>query len=261
MNKINIKEELNSNAYKDEWQRFLEMRKSIIKCLSFCYLDSLRDGVSDEQNFFLRMIDDITQSLISIEIIAKEGIINMCRRELRYIIELSIKSCMIVNCTTKFTFKDQIIEYQKLLKSSNINHINSLKFGYLQPDLEDEFKTEVKRIYGYLCKYSHSSSHQILERLRRAEMGRTIGFEGAQELKELNNDIESVFAVVLVMIFHSVAKSVVGDFMVESNGETVSWYFNKSKYIDMIDQQFDYKIERQPILTKLKVERLARVSF
>jgi hypothetical protein len=261
MDKIKIDEELNSDAYKDEWHRFIEMRKSITYCLSFCYMNSVRDGVSGEQNFFLRMIDDITQSVISIEIIAKQGIVNTCRRELRYLIELSIKSCLIVNNTTKQIFEEQIDEYEKLLNSSNINPINSLSFGYLKPDYEDEFKTEVKRLYGYLCKYSHSSSHQILERLARAEMGRTIGFEGLQELKELNNDIERVFAVVLVMIFHSVAQYVIGDFMVEPNGETVSWYFSKSRYINIIDQQFDYKHERQSILSKLKAERLERVSF
>ncbi|HEY1055796.1 MAG TPA: hypothetical protein VGE24_11690 [Emticicia sp.] len=261
MDKTKIDEELNSDAYKDEWRRLIEMRKSIIYCLSFCYTNSVRDGVSGERNFFLRMLDDITQSVISIEIISKEGIMNTCRRELRYLIELSIKSCLIVNNTSKHVFEEQIKEYEKLLSSSNINPINSLSFSYFQPDYEDEFKTEVKRIYGYLCKYSHSSSHQILERLRRAKIGRTMGFEGVQELKELNKDVERVYAVVLVMIFHSIAQYVVGDFMVEPNGQTVSWYFNRSKYINIIDQQFDYKHERQSILPKLKIERLERVSF
>jgi hypothetical protein len=119
----------------------------------------------------------------------------------------------------------------------------------------------VKQLYGYLCKYSHSSSHQIRERLTKAQNGRSIGFEGIQELRELNNDVEKVFVVVLVMIFHSVAPYIVGDFMVGPNGETVDWYFNRSKYINIIDQQFDYKQERTPILNKLKEERLERVSF
>src|SRR5690606_27629443 len=134
--------------------------------------------------------------------------------ELRYLIELSIKSCFIVNAVGSQTFEEQITNYEKMLNSSNINPINSLSFGYLQPAYEDEFKAEAKRLYGYLCKYSHSSSHQIRERLERAELGRTIGFEGVRELRELNNDIERVYAVVLVMIFHSVAPYVAGDFMV-----------------------------------------------
>lgn len=261
MDKVKIDEELNSEEYKEEWLKLVDMRKSMTYCLTFCYLNSIRDGVSGEQNFFLRMIDDITQSVVSIEIIARDGISNTCRRELRYLIELSIKSCLIVNNTTKKTFAEQIIEYEKLLNSSNINPINNLEFEYLKPNYDDEFRTEVKRLYGYLCKYSHFSSHQIRERLARAEMGRTLGFEGIHELEELNKDIERVFAIVLVMIFHSVALYVVGDFMVEPNGETVKWYFNKSKYINIIDERFDYKVERQSIITKLKTERLERVAF
>ena len=260
MNKSKIQEELNTKEYKDEWNRLLNMRKSIFFCLSFCYANSARDGVSGERNFFLRMIDDILQSVISIEIIAKEGISNTCRRELRYLIELSIKSCLIVNNTTKESFEDQIEEYQKLLNSSNINPINNLKFFYLK-DKEDEFKTETKRLYGYLSKYSHSSSFQIKERLKKAEIGRTIGYEGIQDLRELNDDIEKVFSIVLVMIFHSVAQYVPGDFLVEPNGETINWYFNQSKYINLIDEEFDYKHERQSILDKLKKDRIERVKF
>lgn len=153
-----LDEELNSKAYKDEWNRLVEMRKSITFCLSFCYMNSIRDSVSGSQNFFLRMIDDITQSVISIELIAKEGIVNTCRRELRYLIELSIKSCLIINENTSQVFEEQIIKYEKILNSPNINPINTLSFTYLKPNYEDDFKTEVKRLYGYLCKYSHSSS-------------------------------------------------------------------------------------------------------
>lgn len=260
MNKTILQEELDSDEYKKEWNRLLEIRKSISYCLSFCYINSARDCVSTEKNFFLRMIDDILQSVISIEINAKEGIVNTCRRELRYLIELSIKSCLIVNTTNKNTFEEQINEFDKLLNSSNINPINSLSFQYLTT-YDEEFKTEVKKLYGYLSKYTHSSSLQIKERLARAENGRPIGFEGIDELKKLNDDIEKVFAIVIVLIFHSVAQYVVGDFMVEPDGQTVNWYFNKSKYISIIDEQFDYKIERQIILKKLKEKRLQLIKF
>ncbi len=255
-----INNELNSEEYKREWRRLIEMRKSIIACLAFCYMNSARDGSSGGRNFFLRMIDDIIQSIISIEINANNGIVNTCRREARYLVELSIKSYFIVTNNTKITFEQQIDEYEKLLDSSNINPINTLSFHYLTGH-EEEFKMYVKRLYGYLCMYSHSSSYQIRERLTRAEAGRTIGFEGVQELHKLNNDIEKVFSTVIVMIFHSVAPYVTADFLVEPNGETIDWYFNKSKFICLIDQQFDYKSERQSILADLNIRRTNRVTF
>ncbi|KMQ61832.1 hypothetical protein ACM40_05750 [Chryseobacterium sp. BLS98] len=184
----------------------------------FCYLNSVRDGISQEKNFFLRMIDDISQSIVSINSLAKDGISNTCLRELRYLIEVAIKSCFIVRNSNKDTFVEQIKEYEKLLNSSNINQINTLEFYYLD-DFNEDFKTEAKKLYGFLSKYTHASSYQLMERLNRNIIGRTIGFEGTKELKELNNTIEKVYSVVIVLIFHSVAQYVPGDFLVEQTGK------------------------------------------
>ena len=260
MTKEELNEELDSEDYKIELDRLYIMRGSIIQCLLFCYHNSIRDGISHERNFFLKMIDDISQSIISINILAKEGISNTCLRELRYLIEVGIKSCFIVTNSNKKTFVEQVNEYEKLLNSSNINQINTLNFYYFENCSED-FKTEVKKLYGFLSKYTHASSHQLLERLERNSTGRPIGYEGTRELNELNNMIEKVYSVVIVLIFHSVAQYVPGDFLVEENGKTIDWYFTKSKYVSLIDEKFDYKHERQQILKELADERKRRIAF
>lgn len=260
MTKEELNKELESKEYNDELDRLFILRNSLIQCLLFCYMNSIRDGISQERNFFLRMIDDIFQSATSITLLAKEGISNTCLRELRYLIEVAIKSCLIVRNSQKLTFKEQIEEYEKLLNSSNINPINTLSFHYLE-DSSEEFKTETKKLYGYLSKYTHASSHQLLERLSRSDSGRTIGYEGIKELKELNDNIEKVYSVVIVLIFHSVAQYVPGDFLVERDGSTIDWYFTKSKYISLIDEKFDYKHERQSILNDLKINRKNRIKF
>ena len=257
----NIHDELNSIEFKKEWARFIEMKRSVIYCLHFCYFNSVRDGVSGEKNFFLRMIDDILQSVVSIELLAKKGITNICRRELRYLIELAIKSNLIVTNTEKQNLVDQVKEYEELLNSPNINPINTLSFDYFEIEVQNEFKSFVKRTYGYLSKYTHSTTFQIIERLEKAESGRTIGYEGINELKELNDDIEKVFLSVLVFIFHSVEQYVAGDYFVEPNGESLRWYFDKSKFINLIDARFDYKAERNGIIDKLIKERIDRTKF
>lgn len=260
MTKEELNKELGSEDYKTELDRLYILRSSMIQCLMFCYLNSVRDGISQEKNFFLRMIDDISQSIVSINSLAKDGISNTCLRELRYLIEVAIKSCFIVKNSNKDTFVEQVKEYEKLLNSSNINQINTLEFHYLD-DFSEDFKTEAKKLYGFLSKYTHASSHQLMERLSRNTIGRTIGFEGTQELKELNDIIEKVYSVVIVLIFHSVAQYVPGDFLVEQNGKTIDWYFTKSKYVSLIDEKFDYKFERQSILKELADERKRRVVF
>lgn len=255
MGKIDIKKELDSDEYKKEWKRIIEMRLSMSYCLMFCFMNASRDGQSNKMNFFLRMIDDIVQSVVSIEILAKEGVINTCRRELRYILELALKSCLIVQKNGFSNVEDQIKKYEKLLNSSNIDPINTINFSYFNEVQKEDFLTYTKRQYGYLCKYSHLSTHQLNERLERINEGRTIGYEGIQELQDLNNDIEKTLSIVIVFLFHSVDQYVVGDFLVPSSGGQNQWYFSKSKFVNIIDQTMDYKHERKSHLEILEKER------
>ncbi len=247
--------ELNSPKYKNAWGRFQTMRNCLLHCIIFSYHDTIRDGKSDKSNFFLRMVDDITQSTISIETLAKEGITNTCKRELRYLIELAIKSTIITKTSTKIGINEQIEEYKNLLNSSNINPLNKLHLDFFNEQDEKEFKTDVKKTYGLLSKFTHASAEQITERIGRAMNGKAIGFEGVDELQDLNELIEKVFSQVIVFIFNAVPQYVVGDYLVESNGGINNWYFKKSKYISLIDETFDYKHERQNKLEKLKIER------
>ncbi|HNP68767.1 MAG TPA: hypothetical protein PKH16_12745 [Aequorivita sp.] len=253
-------QELNSTEYKTAWQEFQTMRNCLLHCLIFSYHDTVRDGISDKSNFFLRMVEDISQSTISIETLAKEGIINTCKRELRYLIELAIKATIITRTSTKTDINEQIEEYRNLLNSSNINPLNKLKLDFFTEEDEKKFKTEVKKAYGLLSKFTHSSSEQITERIKRAMSGKTIGFEGTQELKSLNELIEKVFSQVIVFIFNSVPQYVVGDYLVESNGDINNWYFKKSKFISLIDETFDYKHERQVKIEKIRKERKENIK-
>jgi len=261
MGKIDINKELDSEEYKQEWKRLIEMRQSISYCLMFCFMNASRDGQSNKMNFFLRMIDDIVQSVVSIEILAKEGAVNTCRRELRYILELALKSCFIVRKNGISDFEDQIKEYKKLLNSSNINLINKIELSYFNEEQKEDFLIYTKRQYGYLCKYSHSSSHQLNERLARINEGRTIGYEGIQELHNLNNDIEKTLSIVIVFLFNSVAQYVVGDFLVPRSGGQNEWYFSKSRFVKIIDETMDYKHERQIHIEKLKALRNETSDF
>ena len=261
MNKTdNLNKELNSVEYKNAWSQFQTMRNCLLHCLLFSYHNTIRDGISDKSNFFLRMVDDITQSTISIETLAKEGITNTCKRELRYLVELAIKATIITRANTKTDINEQIAEYKDLLNSSNINPFNKLKLDYFNEQDEKEFKTEVKKTYGLLSNFTHASAEQISERISRALNGKSVGFEGVEELRDLNKLIEKVFSQVIVFIFNAVPQYVVGDYLVESNGDINNWYFKKSRYISLIDETFDYKHERQNKLEKLKTERQQNVK-
>lgn len=261
MKKEEIKAELASQEYKEELNRTWIMQQDMLNCLMFCFFNAGRDRENAPRNFTLRMIEGMIQSVTSMRLLAKDGFMNICKRELRYLLELSIKSCFIVRSRANVDFESQIKAFEKLLNSSNINPINRIRFDYFSEKVDAEFKDDVKRNYGLLCKYVHSSAHQIEEYVSLLNQGRGIGYEGTDMLKELNGLIEVTFSYVIVHLLHSVPQWVGGDFMVEDNGDSINWYFNQSRYISLIDSTYDYKHERQRKLAELASLRKEREKF
>ncbi len=77
----------------------------------------------------------------------------------------------------------------------------------------------------------------------------------------LNAVAQRVMAASLVLLFHSVPGWVAGDWLVESDGSSIDWYFTKSRFIAGIDSEFDYKHERKERLAQIQAEREARIAF
>lgn len=116
-------------------------------------------------------------------------------------------------------------------------------------------------MYGEMCSYVHLTPHQITERLYLAQEGRYMGFEGVNELKQLNDEVSKVYSYVIVHLFHSIPVWVVGDLLVNGDGTSYDWYFNKSRYIAEIDSRFDYKVERKKNLEEIRFNRSQRIEF
>lgn len=255
---INI--ELESEEYKKEWKRHIEIFNSFIRCLQFCVMDFRRSSDAKD-NFFIRASDDIMQSVVSINLLAEQGIRNTCRRELRYLIELSIKACYISQNSKNISYEDQVIAYEDLLKTPKINYINSITLYFLKNNMDSNFKSEVKRSYGLMSNFVHATPKLMKERIKLAEAGRYIGFEGTNELRELNDEVEKIYSYVLIMLFHSVPLYVVGDLFVESDGYTSDLVCLGSKYIAIIDECFDYKHERQDKISEIKEKRTTHIRY
>ncbi|MGE6229884.1 hypothetical protein [Paenibacillus chitinolyticus] len=262
MDKEKLEQELNSEEYNTEWEKHENINKSMITCLSIIFMNFGRDRDNHQKNFFIRVVDDIMHSSVAIKMLASEGMRNTCRRELRFLIELSIKACFVSQQFSKSTFEEQINEYEKQLKSTNISLINDINF-YLLGSLDNQstFKQDTKRMYGEMCSYVHLTPHQITERLYLAQEGRYMGFEGVNELKQLNEEVSKVYSYVIVHLFHSIPVWVVGDLLVNGDGSSYDWYFNKSRYIAEIDSRFDYKAERKQDLEEIRINRSHRIEF
>ena len=256
-----ISEELESDEYKEEYKRHLYILNSFLRCMAFIQLDCSRSTILRDKLFCLSVIDDILQSIVAIKCLAAEGIRNSCRRELRYLIELSIKACLISQKQSENNIEDQISEFHKTIESTNISMINEIDFHFFNSTDKARFITETKRIYGELCLYVHSTPSQMQERIALNSRGRYIGREGTNELKGLNDEIGKALSYVLMLFFHAIPNWCVGDYIVEKDGTTVDTFFSKSTYFSLVDEFYDYKHERQDKLEMIKAIRLSKIYF
>ena len=256
-----IDNELESEEYKVEYERHLDILNSFLRVLVFIKMDCNRSESLKEKFFCLSVVEDLLQSLVAIRCLAKEGIRNTCRRELRYIIELSIKACLISQKGSSQTAEEQISQFRSIIGSTNISMIKEIDFFYFDDTDKALFISEVGRAYGKFCLYVHSTPNQMRERFELDAKGRNIGFEGIDELRELNDEISKALYISLVLFFHAIPQWCVGDYLVEPDGHTIDSYFTKYRLISIIDQYFDYKHERQTIQSELQANRETRICY
>lgn len=248
-------------AFNEEWHYLQLLHRDLIVCLWWCAGNFSRDSENSPKNFAIHVFDDIGEVCSGVQHLVGEGLRNPCRRELRYLLEVGLKACLVVEKNTDLTPAEQLVKFQNSLESSSINMINSLDLHYFDENLRAEFLVEFKRLYGDLSKYVHLSSAQLQETLELQHAGIWRGHLDADQQAELNSILERGYALTLALFLHSLPKWVVGDLMMSSvNGEE-GWHYMKSKYIAAIDRNFDYKHERQADLANLIKLREKKISF
>jgi hypothetical protein len=85
------KELIASPAYQNEIKFIDRMTNDIILLLRTCLMCSFRGGSYSENSLTIRSTDDLIQSVLAARHLAEQGMINPVKRELRYIIESSVK--------------------------------------------------------------------------------------------------------------------------------------------------------------------------
>jgi hypothetical protein len=122
------------------------------------------------------------------------------------------------------------------------------------------FLEETGRLYGEMSHYVHLTTEQITRRIALVESGRTPGNEGPEQVAELNRFVLRTLAAGYVYLSHSAPMYVTGDFLVMKNGRVRPWSLGASRYIALLDENFDYKHERQSRRDEIRIERWNRVT-
>jgi len=247
--------------FNKEWHYLQMLHQHLTACLWWCAGNFSRDSENSPNNFAVYLLDDIGEACLAVECLASEGLHNACRRELRYLLEVGLKACFVVENNTNLTPMEQVTKFRRLLESPRINPINTLELHYFEEKIRIKFLSEFKRLYGELSKYAHLSSDQIMNQreLHQREVWR--GQLDAGQQAELNSIAERCYALTLSFYLHSLPQWVAGDLMAASFMSNGDWHYLKSKFIAAIDSTFDYKHERQAELRQLVNLRAERIAF
>jgi hypothetical protein len=246
--KVKTQEELvASPAYQSELKFIERITSDIIMLLRLCLTYSGRAGEYSENSLTIRSTDDLAQSVLATWHLVQQGMINPVKRELRYIIESSVKYLYVDQHAKGMESLAKLPERLAFLETnvnSSIDVREELKLAALHPDDAKQFVDELYDIYRDCCAYVHVSRRQIEERLDMVEKGRSLGFETAEELRKIGRLMFRVYDVALTLYFHGYDLSMTGDIFIEALDDLSKWKFHKGKYVSVVSGYFDYKHER-----------------
>jgi hypothetical protein len=237
------------------------LARTFLETLHFIALDTARDPSYLENHMLTYVVQDYLQSVISVPLLVREGIHNVCRREIRFVLEMSIKVCRIQQQSYSTSVTEKLTSLKDTIDSTNISMQKQIDLHLLPEQVRSSFIEEVGRITGLSSNYVHWTTSQILERIEMVEAGRNSGRESPEDVDKLNLFVARGLAASLVFLFHAVPEYVAGDWLVGPNGERQASLFEQSRFIAHIDEYFDYKHERQAHLDSLKRARWAAVTY
>jgi hypothetical protein len=230
-----------------------------INAVVFLALDASRDPTYGENNLLVFAIEDHLEAAVGLPEFASYGLVNTCRRELRFLLEASIKLCYAQQSAPAAAIETKLATFRRELDSASIGIRKQVALLLLPPNERDVFAIDVGHLYGEASNYVHLTFAQVQERISVAEQGATPVTPSAPMLESLTDFLLRVLAASFVYVAHSVPDFSVGDLLVSNDGTSRNWELARERWIALIDEHFDYKAERQAHLPSIRSLRWQRV--
>lgn len=236
---------MQEKPFQDEWKYLHRVQESFIKAFVAITHYSTRSPTLGSDSLLFYDCADILESTVGYPFLVTEGVMNLTRRELRYVLETVSTHYYIDFTNAGKSLQERIDSLETLGRQPKIDLIKEVTFDAFSEEDQHLFVNDVTDVYARLCRYVHPSRSQLDERRKRREAGRTIGLEDASDLKGLNRDIFRTLDLVLSMYFHGLSLPLSGDVFTVLLDEDAEWKFHKGKWCAKISHYFDYKAERR----------------
>jgi hypothetical protein len=211
-----------------------------VRSLSFAYA---RDPES-ARRLLQFSIDDFIESAVSIHMLGEQGVFNVGRRELRYVLEAAVKAVYVDQRLEGGASLEERLSYLSShanVPRSSVDVVDQLTLVML-PDHKD-FCAEVRSAFGALSGYTHVSRKMLDERVRRVSRGEYLGFESPATLRAFSALVAKTYDVVLALLLEGVGPMFAGDLFLHDFDGKENWPYAKTRRISEISSSFDYKRE------------------
>lgn len=236
-----------SPQYQNEVTFISRMTSDIVHLLNLCLLYSSRAREHSDNSLVVRSMDDLTQSVLAAWSLVQGGLINPVKRELRYVIESSVKYLFVdqkSGGSKPLAKLHERLDYLHATLDSSLDVRVHVKMHLFHPEDAKQFIDELYDAYRECCAYVHVSRRQIDERLLLAKEGRSLGFETAEDIRKIGRLMFRVYDMALAMYFHGYGTAMTGDVFLTVLDDWPSWKFHKGKYVGLVSAYYDYKHER-----------------
>jgi hypothetical protein len=123
-------------------------------------------------NYLLpRHVDDIVEAALTAQLAIENGALNPARRELRYMLEVSVNIAYVDEVKAKESYDDRTKFYRgKGVNKSNVDHVFDLPLRLLG-DHKASFATAVRDAWIKGSNYVHLTKRRIDEKLHLRDQG------------------------------------------------------------------------------------------
>ncbi|OOQ58295.1 hypothetical protein [Mucilaginibacter pedocola] len=227
-----------SKSYQDEIKYLKKITLHFAETLRSISIYSTRARHIYDNFLTIHVIDELNESALGILTLVENGIHNIPKRELRYLIELITKYVIIDYEKMGAGLEDKLDHLRNGIPNSSIEVIDRYSTPFPPPE-QQQFRDEVKDFFYKACAYVHPSRKQLDEQLKNRQNGNTIGFESTAMLTAVNKLIFRAYDMILVMIFHGFGPSMSKDVFEVLLDEDKKWAFHKGKYVRAFRKQLN----------------------
>ena len=200
----------------------------------------------------LRMKPHLIQSLLATVLLVKEGMLDPARRELRFLVEMSVKTLWLDKGGGRTDENDAIVDVaDKVAALDDFRSqkfeviVAGLEFGLLPADTAATYRQTATDLYSKLSTYSHVSGANVGRDLANFNRGRPFGFETTSDIEVIARLAKRVLDFALASQFEAFDRGLVGDIFVTIFDDQPRWTFHRTPLVSAISRQFDDKLERQ----------------